>query len=191
MLIIYSTSIWSNAKQDSYDRYKCLSNLDKDVFWVSLGCQLDEPYSFPGDHQQNAAMLQCHVHPFLCHCCILSDIKLLTTNQKVFNIVVKLILLKWFLVLQKTPQTSPARVIQSGGIIIQSNIMWYCITAATVAEYKSEFKPTKDPPYLTVTGELYGAFCKEFWENWRCYDGTTLYIGCLCRVLDKIHILPL
>ena len=28
----------------------------------SLGCQLDEPYGFPSDHQQNAAMFQCYVH---------------------------------------------------------------------------------------------------------------------------------
>ena len=28
----------------------------------SFGCQLDEPYGFPDDHQQNAAMFQCHVN---------------------------------------------------------------------------------------------------------------------------------
>ena len=27
-----------------------------------FGCQLDEPYGFPGDHQQNAAMFQCYVY---------------------------------------------------------------------------------------------------------------------------------
>ena len=27
-----------------------------------LGCQLDEPYGFPDDHEQNAAMFQCHVN---------------------------------------------------------------------------------------------------------------------------------
>ena len=27
-----------------------------------LGCQLGEPYGFPDDHQQNAAMFQCHVN---------------------------------------------------------------------------------------------------------------------------------
>ena len=27
-----------------------------------FGCQLDEPYGFPDDHQQNAAMFQCHVN---------------------------------------------------------------------------------------------------------------------------------
>ena len=29
-----------------------------------FGCQLDEPYGFLGDNQQNVAMFQCHVHSF-------------------------------------------------------------------------------------------------------------------------------
>ena len=27
-----------------------------------FGCQLDEPYVFPDNHQQNAAIFQCHVN---------------------------------------------------------------------------------------------------------------------------------
>ena len=34
------------------------------VVALYFGCQLDAPYGFPGDHQQNAAMFQCYVHFF-------------------------------------------------------------------------------------------------------------------------------
>ena len=44
----------------------------------------------------------------------------------------------------------------------------------TEAEY-----PTKDTPYLTLAGELWGVFCDDSRENWPCYDGTTLYRCCL------------
>ena len=35
------------------------------LLWLGtnrFGCQLDEPYDFPSDHEQTAAMFQCHVH---------------------------------------------------------------------------------------------------------------------------------
>ena len=43
---------------------------------VDYGCQLDEPYGFPGDYQQSTAMLQCNywyhkLFLFLIYCCIL------------------------------------------------------------------------------------------------------------------------
>ena len=31
-------------------------------------CQLDEPYSFPGDHLQNAAMFQCYYYYYYYYC---------------------------------------------------------------------------------------------------------------------------
>ena len=46
----------------------------------------------------------------------------------------------------------------------------------TEAKCESEFEPTKDTPYLTLTGELWDAFCEDFGENWPCYNGTTLYL---------------
>ena len=36
----------------------------------------------------------------------------------------------------------------------------------------SEVIFTKDTPYLTLTGELWGVFLGE---NWLCYNDTTLY----------------
>ena len=50
------------------------------------------------------------------------------------------------------------------------------ITAVAETEYKSEFEPTKYIPYLTLTGELWYVFCKDFEENWLRYNGTTLYV---------------
>ena len=44
-----------------------------------------------------------------------------------------------------------------------------CSTAVTEAEHKLEFRLTKDTPYLTLLGELWGVFCEDFGENWPRY----------------------
>ena len=46
----------------------------------------------------------------------------------------------------------------------------------TGAEYECKFEPTKDAPYLALTGEVWGVFCDDFEENRLCYNGTTLYV---------------
>ena len=48
--------------------------------------------------------------------------------------------------------------------------------AGTETEYKSDVEPTKYIPYLALMGELWGAFRKDFEENWPRYNGTTLYV---------------
>ena len=56
--------------------------------------------------------------------------------------------------------------------------IWYdiaYITAVIQAEYKSEFETTKDSPYLTLTGQLWGVFCEDFQEYWLRHNGTVLY----------------
>ena len=60
MLITYS---WNSAKPWSpaplyTSCIQCAPDNSRSLF----GCQLYEPYGFPGDHQQNAAMFQCYVH---------------------------------------------------------------------------------------------------------------------------------
>ena len=45
----------------------------------------------------------------------------------------------------------------------------------TEVKYASEIIFTKDAPYLALTGELWGVFCEDFGENWRCYYGIALY----------------
>ena len=42
--------------------------------------------------------------------------------------------------------------------------------AMIAAEHKSDFELTKDIPYLTLAGELWGVWC----EDW-CYNGITFY----------------
>ena len=44
------------------------------------------------------------------------------------------------------------------------------------AEHKSEFVLATNAPYLTLTGELWGVYYKEFGENWPRYNGTALYV---------------
>ena len=51
-----------------------------------LGCQLDEPYGFPGDHQPDATMLFNALIDIyqefllLLYCCVLLEIKFATTT---------------------------------------------------------------------------------------------------------------
>ena len=45
----------------------------------------------------------------------------------------------------------------------------------TEAEYQSDAGPTKDTPYLALTGELWDVFCEYLWETWPRYNGATLY----------------
>ena len=47
---------------------------------------------------------------------------------------------------------------------------------------QSDAGSTKDTPNLSLTGELWGVFCKYFWENWPYYNGTALYFD-----LKKMH----
>ena len=44
-----------------------------------------------------------------------------------------------------------------------------------VAEHKSDNELTKDAPYLTLTGELWGVCCRDLGENWPHYNSTALY----------------
>ena len=45
----------------------------------------------------------------------------------------------------------------------------------TEAEYQSDAGFTKDTPFLSLVGELWGVFCEYLWENWLCYNSTALY----------------
>ena len=47
-------------------------------------------------------------------------------------------------------------------------------TVMTMAERKSNIRLTKDTPYLALMGKLWGVFCEDLGENWRCYNGTTV-----------------
>ena len=52
------------------------------------------------------------------------------------------------------------------------------LTIYCIQHYKegiSEFVITKDTPYLTLRGELWGVVCEDFEENWPSYNGNTLY----------------
>ena len=46
--------------------------------------------------------------------------------------------------------------------------------AGTQAAYQSDAGFTKDAPYLTLTGELWGVFSEYFLENWPRYNETAL-----------------
>ena len=37
--------------------------------------------------------------------------------------------------------------------------------AVSEVQHKSEFVPTKDTPYLTLSGELWGVTCEDLREN--------------------------
>ena len=54
------------------------------------------------------------------------------------------------------------------------SIKW--IITGTKAEYQTNSGSLKDTPYLALTGELWGAFCKYLWENWPRYNGTAIIL---------------
>ena len=54
--------------------------------------------------------------------------------------------------------------------------------AETQTEHQSDAGSTKDTPYLTLTGELWGVFSEYFWESWQCYNGTALCKGTLLYI---------
>ena len=67
---------------------------------------------------------------------------------------------------------------QYSWVLLQRDPIWHhmkYITTVTETEYKSQFLPTKYTPYLTLMGESWGVFCKDFEENWPRYNGTALY----------------
>ena len=39
------------------------------------------------------------------------------------------------------------------------------------------FEPTKDTPYLALSGELWSVFYEYFNRNWSCYKGFLLYVS--------------
>ena len=67
--------------------------------------------------------------------------------------------------------------LQSSAVITRSNIVRYYIN-----DYRNWGRIStrcwihkKNTAYLTLTGELWGVFCKYLWENWPRYNGTALY----------------
>ena len=48
----------------------------------------------------------------------------------------------------------------------------------TDAEYQLDAGPTKNIPYLALTGEQLGVFGEYLWENWPRFHGTALYLVC-------------
>ena len=60
------------------------------------------------------------------------------------------------------------------------------ITAVIKAEYKSECEPTKDTPYLTLTGELWGVFVRIF-KKIDCVITVTHCIWYIIAVTDAEH----
>ena len=65
--------------------------------------------------------------------------------------------------------------VQWSVLLMQSSIVRYCINNCMNSGRISKAGPTKDTPYLTLTGELWDVFWEYLWENWLRYKGTTLY----------------
>ena len=98
-----------------------------------------------------------------------------------------------------TPENSH-KAYESHAVECCYNAVQYCkilitlIITGTEAQYQSDAGSTKDTPYLTLTGELWTVFCEYLGENWRRYNGTTLYLVSLshpmrhasCRYLSQM-----
>ena len=63
-------SVWRHSTTPRGSRLCCAVSFFNGCRWWHLtgfsgifnGCQLDKLYGFPGDHKQNAAIVQCYVH---------------------------------------------------------------------------------------------------------------------------------
>ena len=53
-----------------------------------------------------------------------------------------------------------------------------------MAESDSDIRITSDTTYLALTGELWGVYCEDLWENWPRYNGIALY--CLTQRISKL-----
>ena len=49
-------------------------------------------------------------------------------------------------------------------------------TVITVAERASDIRITTVTTYLALTGELWGVYCENIWENRLRYNRTTVYL---------------
>ena len=52
-------------------------------------------------------------------------------------------------------------IVQSSAVITRPNILHFIWSALTEAEYKSEFKLTKDTLKLILTGWLWSVYCDD------------------------------
>ena len=50
-------------------------------------------------------------------------------------------------------------------------------------QYQSDAGSTKDTPYLSLTGELWGVFYEYSWENCPHCNSTTLYYYRMCIII--------
>ena len=82
--------------------------------------------------------------------------------------------------------------VQSSAVIARSNITWYCIhhcsdwdkVQITIWYHK------KYIPYLALTGELWGVFCKNLGENWSGYNDTAVYTAMAYHSDGRAYSLP-
>ena len=44
--------------------------------------------------------------------------------------------------------------------------------------HKLDLELMKGTSYLTLIGELWGAYCEDLGDNWPCYNSTTQYVIC-------------
>ena len=60
-------------------------------------------------------------------------------------------------------------------------------TAMTAAECKSDFKLTKDTPYLALKDELWGVDCEDSVENWPLYYDAALYTTVMIEYVMQVQ----
>ena len=67
--------------------------------------------------------------------------------------------------------------VQWGVVITWSNITRYCMNYCNDWSRIEIWVEVHKRPYLALMGELWGAICEDLRENWRGYNGTTLYFS--------------
>ena len=68
--------------------------------------------------------------------------------------------------------------VQWSAFITQSNIVRYDMNNyGNWGRISIRYWIHKGTPYLALTGELWGVFCKYLWEKWPRYNGTALHLS--------------
>ena len=81
--------------------------------------------------------------------------------------------------------------IQPSAIITQANIVrYYMNNYRNWGNMSIRWWIHRWPPYLALTGELWGVFCEYLWENWLRYNVTALYVSLGLSELTSPNLPP-
>ena len=94
---------------------------------------------------------------------------------------------------EDNPSTDDKSLPETNTVKRHYNVVQYCKITHMITEIETEYQLdagfTKDTPYLTLAGELWGVFCEYLWENWMRFNGTVWPKSPMYQRFTKITII--